>query len=170
MFANYLEGTVQSWKVLSHVHGAKPYMCLAWGLDQISMGSERRRSRLRGSVEVEGPQLGAPILLLVVLAKCDSTERPCLEKRRRPQGSPRLPSRPLLPPQPSLLHASVASIAGRNEPQHELPDQRGSRSTNRSRRSRAATGQAAPTRSTRTRQSGRIDVGLGESDQPSERS
>jgi hypothetical protein len=88
-----------------------------WGAGAGGAGKE-------APVEVEGLQPRAQILLLVVLAKCDNTERPRL-KERRPQGSPWLPSRPLLPPQPPLLHASVASIAGRNQPQHELPDQCG---------------------------------------------
>jgi hypothetical protein len=57
-----------------------------WGLDQINMGSGCRRSRLRGSVEVEGPQPGAPILLLVVLAKCNSTERPPLGGEEKTAG------------------------------------------------------------------------------------
>jgi hypothetical protein len=146
------------------MHRAKPYMCLAWGLDQISMESGRRRSRLRGSCRGRRPAAWSSDP--VVLAKCDSMERPRLEERRRPQGTPRLPSRLLLPPQPPLLHAYMASVTGRSQSQHELPDQRGSMNTDRSRRRRVATGRASPTRSTRTRQSRRIDAGLGESDQP----
>jgi hypothetical protein len=107
------------------MHDAKPYMCLAWGLDQISVESRRRRSRLRGSCRGRRPIAWSSDPAAGSADEVRQHGEAPLGGEEKTAGQSTTAVAPLLPLQPLLLHASVASIAGCSQPHHELPDQRG---------------------------------------------